>query len=144
MSSYQVDRLLPYRCEQLFELAADVERYPEYLRWWHAARINRREANVYYADQTLGLGPIRARFGSKAVLHRPERIDVTSDQAPFRHFQLSWIFAPEPGAGCRVTVMADIELRSPLLQRAFDLVLPGSIADMIASFEERARELYIW
>lgn len=142
MSSYQVEHLLPYRCEQLFELAADVERYPEFLRWWHAARISRREADVYFADQTLGLGPIHTRFGSKAVLHRPERIDVTSDQAPFRHFQLSWIFVPEPGAGCQVTVMADIELRSPLLQRAFDLILPGTIDDIIVSFEARARELH--
>jgi len=142
MSSYQAQRVLPYRCEQLFDLAADVERYPEFLRWWLAARIHRREADVYYTQQTLGLGPLRTRFGSKTVLRRPQRIDVTSDQAPLRHFRLSWLFAPQPHAGCRVTVIADIELRSLLLQRALDLILPGTVADMIASFEARARDLY--
>ena len=33
MSSQKRERLLPYTCEQLFDLAADVERYPEYLPW---------------------------------------------------------------------------------------------------------------
>lgn len=142
MSSYKVERLLPYRSEQLFDLAADVERYPEFLRGWVAARVRRREADVYYTDQTLGFGPIRVQFGSKTVLHRPERIDVTADQAPFRHFRLSWMFASQPGAGCRVTLIADVELRSLLLQRAFDLILPRTIADIIASFEARAGQLY--
>ena len=82
MSSQKRERLLPYTAEQLFDLAADVERYPEYLPWWIAARIRKREANVYYTHQVLGLGPIRVSFGSKTVLQPPTRIDVTSKEFP--------------------------------------------------------------
>jgi coenzyme Q-binding protein COQ10 len=141
MSSYRIERLLPYQSEQMFDLAADVERYPEFLRGWLAAHVRQREHGVYYTDQTLGFGPFRARFGTKTVLHRPERIDVTSDQAPFRHFLLSWIFEPQPGGTSRIILAADVTLRSSLLQRAFDLALPGMIADIITSFEKRARQL---
>lgn len=42
--SRPVERLLPYRAEQLFDLAADVERYPEFLPLWIAARIRSRFA----------------------------------------------------------------------------------------------------
>jgi Polyketide cyclase / dehydrase and lipid transport len=96
--SQKVERVLSF-CgpEQLFDLAADVERYPEFQRWWIAARIRKWEGDSYYTDQVLGFGPIRVRFGSKTVLHRPERIDVTSDEPPFRRFALSWIFEPLPG-----------------------------------------------
>lgn len=142
MSSYKVERLLPYENEQLFDLAADVERYPEFLRGWIAARIQKREANVYYAEQVVGFGPVRARFGSKAVLHRPVRIDVTSGDWPFRHFQLSWIFESQSGAGCRATLVAEVTLRLPWLQRAFDLGLSRTFTDAIASFEKRAGQLY--
>ena len=87
VSSQKRERLLPYTAEQLFHLAADVERYPEYLRWWIAARIRKREANVYCTDQVLGLGPVRVRFGSRTVLQTvlqpPTRIDVTSKDYPF-------------------------------------------------------------
>jgi coenzyme Q-binding protein COQ10 len=44
MPLYEADRVLDYPPEQLFELAADVERYPEYLPWWVAARVRKRGA----------------------------------------------------------------------------------------------------
>ena len=81
MLSLRVERWLPYCCEQLFDLAADVEHYPEFLRRAIAA-IPAASHSAYYNHQALGLGPLRIRFGSKTVLHRPERIDVTSDEPP--------------------------------------------------------------
>ena len=117
MSSQKRERLLPYTAEQLFDLAADVERYPEYLPWWIAARIRKREANVYYTHQVLGLGPIRVSFGSKTVLQPPTQIDVTSKESPFQQFQLSWNFAALAGTGCRVSLTAEFELRSLILQQ---------------------------
>ena len=127
--------------EPLFDLAADVERYPEFLKWWIAARILRRNANVYFTEQTLGRGPIRLNFVSKTVLYRPERIVVTADEPSFRRFELAWFFEPVPDAGCRVTVEASVTLRASLLQRVVDRVLPPALADIVASFEARARQL---
>jgi coenzyme Q-binding protein COQ10 len=137
-----VERVLRgFRPGPLFDLAADVERYPEFLRWWIAVRVLRRSAKVYHTEQILGLGPLRVRFNSKTVLRRPRRIDVTADQPPFRRFALSWIFEPVPGTGCRVSLLARMELRSPALQRIVDLVLPQAIADIAEAFEARARRL---
>jgi coenzyme Q-binding protein COQ10 len=142
MMSQSVERLLPYGPERLFDLAADVERYPEFLRWWIKAQIRKREADVYYTDQVLGLGPVRVSFGSKTVLRRPERIDVTSDEPPFRWFHLSWRFASLPDGGCQVRLAADVDFRSHLLQRLVDRILPATIDEIIASFERRAHRLY--
>ena len=136
------ERLLPYTCEQLFELAADVERYPEYLPGWSAARIRRREANMYFTDQVIGLGPIRVSFGSKTVLQPPTRIDVTSSDFPFRQFKLSWNFATVADTGCRVSLVTEFELRSFPLRRILDRALPGAITEVIAAFEARAHTLY--
>lgn len=142
MLSERVERLLPYSPERLFDLAADVERYPDFLRWWIAARIQKREVGVYYTHQVLGLGPIRVSFGSKTMLRRPERIDVISDEPPFRQFRLSWIFESRPGRRCRVGLAAECQFRSYLLERLVDRVLPAAIADTMVAFETRARQLY--
>ena len=142
MSSQKRERLLPYAAEQLFDLAANVERYPEYLRWWISARIRKREANVYYTDQVLGLGPVRVRFGSRTVLQPPTRIDVTSKGYPFQQFKLSWNFAALAEASCRVSLTAEFELRSFVLQGILDRALPVATADIIAAFETRAHSLY--
>ena len=135
-------RLLPFNREQVFDLAADIERYPDFLRGWISARILKREANICYVDQVLGIGPVRVQFSSEAVLRRPERIDVTSSDAPFRRFSLSWLVEAGPSAGCRVSVVADLELRSRFLQQVVDRVLPATVVDIIEAFEARARGLY--
>jgi len=140
--SQRVERLLPYRAEELFDLAADVERYPEFLRWWIAARVRERQANAYDTDQVLGLGPLRVRFGSRTVLCRPQRIEVTSDEPPFRRFRLAWIFEPQSGGACKVSLAAEIEFRSRFLQRVVGRVLPAAVANIIAAFETRAHPLY--
>lgn len=138
----RVDRILPYSPEQLFNLAADVERYPEFLHWWITARVRKREDEIYYTDQILGIGPIRVEFESRTVLCRPERIEVTSNEPPFRKFQLSWLFEPRPDGRCRVTLMAELEFRSYLLERLVDKVVSVGMSDIIASFVARAQQLY--
>ena len=142
MVSQKAERLLPYSAEQLFDVAADVESYPEYVPGWISAHVHRRDGNEYWTDQVVGLGPLRIRFETRAILQPPKRIDVTSSDFPFRRFRLSWLFEPRPGPGCMVTVFAEFELRGALLQRIYDRVLPNIIIDIIAAFERRADSLY--
>jgi coenzyme Q-binding protein COQ10 len=135
----EIGRLLPCSRQQAFDLAADIERYPEFLPGWISARIQTREVNVWHVDQVMGIGPVRVQFVSRAALHRPERIDVTSSEPPFRQFSLVWRFEAAPtGAGCRVWLSAAVELRSRMLQRIVERVLPTIIVDAIAAFEARA------
>jgi coenzyme Q-binding protein COQ10 len=133
---------LPFRCEQVFDLAADIERYPEFLRGWISARIQKRESTICYVDQIVGLGPLRLHFKSQAVLYRPERIEVTSTDAPFRRFSLSWRVAAVPPAGCRVSVAAEVEMESRMMQHVVDQILPAAVDDIVTAFEARARRLY--
>jgi coenzyme Q-binding protein COQ10 len=128
---------LPFSCGVAFDLAADIESYPSFLPGWISAHIQRREANVCWVDQVVGLGPIRLQFSSQAVLHRPERIEVTSTQAPFRQFNLTWLFEALPSAACRVSVAAQIETQSMLIQHLVDGVLPSALDDMVTAFEAR-------
>jgi coenzyme Q-binding protein COQ10 len=125
----------------VFDLVADIERYPEFLKGWISARIQKRESNICYVEQVLGLGPIRLQFASTAVLHRPERIDITSTDLQFRHFSLSWLVATIPSAGCRISVAAELELQSEFLQHIVNQFLPTAVGNIIGAFEERAQGL---
>lgn len=142
MPSHEVHRLLGYTPEQLFDLVADVDRYPQFLPWWIEAKVRKREGDVYYTDQIVGFGPIRERFGSRTVLRRPERIDVTSSDRPFQHFHLVWQFNPVSGKGCRVVLKVDLEFRSQFLQGLFSWRLAGETRRIMAAFESRAEQTY--
>jgi coenzyme Q-binding protein COQ10 len=138
MLNHTVVRVLPYTPELLFDVAADVERYPEFLASWTKVRITRREADRYRTEQSIALGPLRARFGSETVLRRPQRIDVTSTEAPFRSFHLRWTFQPHPNGGTRAGLAARLDVHSRLIELIVEPLLGAIIADTIAAFETQA------
>ncbi len=142
MAVYTDSRVIPYGREQVFDLVADVERYPEFLPWWIAARVRERHGEVYYTDQEVGLRLLRERFSSKTILERPERIVVTSDDPFFRRLELRWRFREAPGGACRVDFRLDVELSSPPLGRLLWPLFGGAASRVVATFERRARELH--
>lgn len=133
---------LPFKDEQVFDVASDIERYPEFLPGWIAAHIRRRDGDVCYVEQTLGFGPIRLGFASRALLQRPRSIDVSSAASPFRRFNLGWRIDADGATASRVSIAADVQLQSGLLQHVVDRVLPSTVDDILAAFQARMQRLH--
>lgn len=141
MTTYSETRNIAAPREVVFDLVADVERYPEFLPLWNEAKIYRhRGAAIYYTEQEVGLGPVRQRFHTRTTLVRPERIDITSNDPGFRTFHIGWDFAERPG-GCRVHIALSWKVHSWLMQRAIDMVLPETSKNMVDAFERRSRRV---
>jgi coenzyme Q-binding protein COQ10 len=133
---------LPYSCEQVFDLVADVARYPEFVPGWAAARVIERKGDVYRTDQVVRFGTLRERFHTRTVLRRPRRIDVISTDRPFRALRLQWTFTPAPGGGCDVALDLTMETRSALLEPIAERLLARLADRIVAAFEVRARHVY--
>jgi len=142
MATHAERRKLPYTAEQLFDLVADVERYPEFLPWCVGARIRERRDNTIVADLLIGFRMIRERFTSKVVLDRPRRIDVAYSEGPFKYLRNRWIFEPQQDGGCIIDFHVDFEFRSRLLQKIIEVLFNEAIRRMVSAFEGRARSLY--
>jgi len=138
----RLGRSLPYSRELIFEIAADVERYPQFLRWWISARVVRREADRLEVEQVLGAGPVQLNFVSTAHLQRPERIDVTSTDPMFRKFGLCFLISDLGPSSSTLRITADLELHSRLKQLVVDATLSASVDDILAAFEARAHALH--
>ncbi len=141
MPSYRETRVLPYSTERLFDLIADVERYPEFLPWWHAARVRRRDGNAEQVDQVVGPRIARFRFASTTVLERPVHIETTSNERPFRRLEIHWTFAPGPHGGCAATFEVSYELRSGALQKLTAAIFDSAVRRVVTAFETRAHQL---
>lgn len=148
MPTHAEKRLLPYTPEQLFDLVAQVERYPEFLPWCLASRIRRREGDLLIADLVIGFKMIRERFTSNVKLARPGRIDVWYADGPFKHLNNHWQFHPAPPSpelpygGTLIDFYVDFEFRSKLLQSVIGVLFNEATKRMVAAFEARARQLY--
>ncbi len=143
MTTYRDSQQIPVARERLFDLVADVERYPEFLSLWKNARVyDRPNETTYFTEQEIGLGPLQERFRTKTVMKRPDTIEVTSHDGLFRTFRILWTFT-DLGVGERPSCRADVALtwqvRSWLMQRAIDVVLPETARSMVQAFARRAR-----
>src|SRR6202008_2314409 len=143
MPTHAEKRELPYRPEQLFDLVADIERYPEFLPWCVGARVRSREEDLVVADLVIGFKMVRERFTSRVKLDRPNlRIDVAYAEGPFRYLNNHWIFQPLPDGSTRIEFFVDFEFRSMMLQKLISVLFNEAVRRMFAAFEARARQLY--
>jgi coenzyme Q-binding protein COQ10 len=135
-------RHLPYTPSQLFDLVADVERYPDFVPWILAARIRRRTAHNIWTDMTVGTGFLRRQFTTVAVLDRPHRIAVSSHDPAFERFEQRWTFEPASAGGTNLVYHVDLKFRSRLLRALLAPSFRGRAGAIIAAFDRRARVLY--
>jgi coenzyme Q-binding protein COQ10 len=141
MPTYADRKLVGYRPEQLFDLVADVERYPEFLPWCVGARIRSRTPVELHADLTIGFGPFRETFGSKVLLERPRLIRVSYERGPFKYLNNQWVFIAHED-GVQVDFWVDFEFRNVLLQKAIGVVFNEAVRLMVGAFVKRARDVY--
>ncbi len=141
MPSHAERRVVPYAPEQMFDLVADIERYPEFLPWCLSARIRERRGDTLVADMVVGFKMFSERFTTIDVLEWPRRIDVTFSSGPFKYLDNHWTFEPA-GDGCLIDFDIDFELRSRLLQAMIGAVFGEAVRHMVGAFEKRARALY--
>jgi len=148
MPTHAERRVLRHSPEQLFDLVADIERYPEFLPWCKACRIRKREPGpgegtpeVLVADMAIGFKVFRETFSTRVVRQPPERIDVSYAEGPFKYLNNHWIFLPHAD-GCEIDFFVDFEFRSKILQAAIGAVFNEAVSRMIQAFETRANDLY--
>ncbi len=141
MPTHAEKRTLSYTPEQMYDLVADVGKYPQFLPWCVGARVRTHTETELVADLTIGFGPFRETFTSRVSLERPHKVQVKYENGPFRYLNNQWTFDPDP-AGSRVGFWVDFEFKSRLLQAAIGVVFNEAVRRMVNAFLKRARDVY--
>lgn len=142
MPTHAERRALPYTPEQMFDLVAGVDRYPEFLPWCIASRITRREEGVFYADLVIGYKMVRERFSSRVSYSVPHEIRVEYMKGPMRHLNNIWTFERNADGSCSIDFFVDFEFKNPFLQRVITAFFHEAVKRMVGAFEARAVQLY--
>ena len=147
MPTHSEKRVLPYTAQQMYDLVADVGKYPEFLPWNAAARVRKVTSQpdgteVMEADLVISFRVFRERFGSRVVLD-PEnmRIDTEYLDGPFKYMKSYWQFRDVEG-GCEVEFFVDFEFKNMVLQNLIGVVFNQAMQRIVRAFEDRATALY--
>lgn len=135
-------RRLPYSCEQMFDLVADVGRYGEFLPWVVATRVRSDTEQEMTADMLVGFKAIREKFTSRVTKDRPNRIDVHYLDGPLRDLDNSWVFRPTEDGGCEIDFCVQFTFRNAVFEALAGQYFDRAFRKMVEAFESRADELY--
>jgi coenzyme Q-binding protein COQ10 len=146
MPTFTTRRRVPYTPRQMYDLVADVERYPQFLPLTEGLRIRTREKagppEVFTADMTVGYKAIRETFLTRVSLY-PEvpKVEACYIDGPFQRLENRWNFHAVPG-GCEIDFYIDYEFKSRMLGMLVGAMFDQAFRRFAEAFEARARVVY--
>ncbi len=142
MPSIRETRTLPYSAEQLFDIVADVGKYPEFLPWVVATRVRDNTETGLTADMLVGFKALREKFTSKVEKERPNMVRVHYIDGPLRDLDNLWTFTPTEDGGCELFFSVDFSFKNMMFEALAGQYIDRAFRKMVAAFETRAEELY--
>jgi coenzyme Q-binding protein COQ10 len=131
-----------WSAEQMYDLVADVQRYPEFLPWVVATRIKSDSETEMVADMMVGFLALREKFTSRVRKDRPRRIAVEYLDGPLKQLSNTWDFGEHEDGGCVIDFRVDFTFRNAIFEALAGQYLDRAFRKMVAAFETRAERLY--
>ncbi|MBR0753732.1 SRPBCC family protein [Bradyrhizobium jicamae] len=148
MPRFSSKRRVKHTAAQMFDLVADVERYPEFVPLCQSLKIRQRTpkedgTEIVVADMTVSFKLVKETFTSKVTLDRPNsRILVEYLRGPFSNLENRWSFEPKSETDCDVGFFLNYEFKSRMLAMLMGSMFDAAFARFSAAFEKRADQIY--
>jgi len=133
--------MLPYAPGLMFDLVADIARYPEFLKEYRAVRIRSHDGDTLHVDQVIGFASIELTLNAVAKLQRPASIVVRSEHLLLGNLEIRWNFAPS-GSGTRVDFHMALSPPTRFAAGLAEYLLTKSAMRTLDAFADRAHHLY--
>lgn len=140
MTVIERSALLPHAVEQVFDLVADIERYPEFLDGCVGAEIHERGDGIVTATLKLSRAGISHGFTTRNTMQRPERIELALVDGPFDSFSGQWMFRALGDAACKTSLRLHFELASGLVSVAAGKLFDRVALDLVDAVVRRANQ----
>jgi len=139
MHKVQRSVLVPHSAAQMFDLVADVEKYPEFMPWCGGAQVRSRDEHGMQASITISLAGLRQTFTTRNTHDYPNRIDLELVDGPFSALVGHWQFQPLAEDACKVLFTLEYAFSSRALEALVGPVFNRIASSFIDSFTKRAQ-----
>jgi coenzyme Q-binding protein COQ10 len=148
MPQFSTTHRVRHSAAHMFDLAADVERYPEFVPLCRSLKVRKRipqpeGVEVVIADMTVAYKFVHETFTSRVTLDRPNlQILVEYLQGPFSRLENRWAFHPKSEQTCEVEFFISYDLKSRTLGLLMGAMFDAAFRRFAAAFERRADAVY--
>ena len=147
MPQFSTKRRVRHAATDMFDLVADIEKYPQFVPLCSGLTIKSRTEKdgntVVVADMKVAYKFISETFTSRVTLDRPNlKILVEYLSGPFKRMQNRWTFHPVAENACDVAFFIEYEFKSRTFAMLMGTVFDAAFRRFAAAFEQRADEIY--
>jgi coenzyme Q-binding protein COQ10 len=148
MPEFSTKRRVRHAAADMFDLVADIKKYPEFVPLCSAMMVkNRNEKDdgtiVLVADMTVAYKIIHETFTSRVTLDRPNlRIFVEYLSGPFKRMHNRWTFHPAGDGACDVEFFITYEFKNRALAMLMGAMFDTAFRRFAVAFEQRADAVY--
>jgi coenzyme Q-binding protein COQ10 len=148
MPQFSTMHRVRHSAAHMFDLVADVERYPEFVPLCRSLKIRKRipepeGVDILIANMTVAYKFIHETFTSRVTLDRPNlQILVEYLEGPFSRLENRWTFHPTGEQGCDVEFFISYEFKSRTLGLLMGMMFDVAFRRFAAAFERRADVVY--
>jgi coenzyme Q-binding protein COQ10 len=148
MPQFSTSRRVQHGASDMFDLVADVERYPQFVPLCQSLSVRKRSVEsggreVVIADMMIAYKFIRESLTSRVTLDR-KRLTILVEylEGPFRRMNNRWSFHPAGEGACDVEFFLAYEFKSRALGVLMGSVFDSAFRRFAAAFERRADQVY--
>lgn len=139
---------LPYTAEEMFAVADDIERYPQFLPWCEGADVRRGQMDEETGQQQvsatvhINYRGLKAAFATDNVHRQPSTITMKlSRVSVLSSLRGQWQFANTEG-GCRAVLELEYAFGNKMMAAVFAGLFDGFFGKFADCFAARAKSLY--
>ena len=134
--------LVSHTARQMYDLVNDVERYPQFLPWCSAARLEYGDDKVTRAELWVDFRRFKQSFRTENQNRPGELIEIRLASGPFRNLDGTWRFTALSPEACRVDFRLHYEFASKLLEKPAAPVFGYIANSLVDAFIKRADKLF--
>lgn len=138
MPSIARSALVSHSAADMYALVCDIESYPDFLPWCHAASVAEQSQTHQVATVSIDKRMQGVRFTTRNKLEADSAIDMELVDGPFRQLSGFWRFKPIGDAACKVELSIDFEFKSRVLAGLLGPAFSKICDSMVAAFVQRA------
>ncbi|MBP6017950.1 MAG: type II toxin-antitoxin system RatA family toxin [Burkholderiaceae bacterium] len=142
MHTVQRSVLLPYSRAQMFDLVADVEKYPQFMPWCGGATVHHKDDHGMQASITISLAGIKQVFTTRNDHNYPDLITIHLVDGPFSALTGRWEFQELAVDACKVLYTMEYAFSNRALEMVVGPVFNRIATSFIDSFTQRAQSVY--
>jgi ribosome-associated toxin RatA of RatAB toxin-antitoxin module len=126
----------------MFDLVADVEKYPQFMPWCGGASVSAHDAHGMQASITISFAGIKQTFTTRNKHHYPSCIELELVDGPFSDLTGKWEFISLSQDACKVLFTLNYQFSNRTLETLVGPIFNRIASSFIDSFTQRALVCY--